>query len=111
MGFTVAAPSDLARLVPRPEGMSDAEAMALALAEKLGGTIRAHTGHAVSAEEAQAPASGRNRSLVAHLKGVQADPPARSVAAGQGISPGAGGLRGAGGCSARRALHRQGRSA
>jgi SAM-dependent methyltransferase len=80
-GFTVPAPYELSRFAPVPEGMGAAEAMALA--EKLNGTIRTHTAYAAPAEDASAPATGRNRALVPHLKGVQAAQLARAAAQGQ----------------------------
>lgn len=80
-GFTVPAPYELSRFAPVPEGMGAAEAMALA--EKLNGTIRTHTAYAAPAEAAPAPATGRNRALVPHLKGVQAAQLARAAAQGQ----------------------------
>lgn len=89
-GFTVPALYDLSRLAERPEGMDERQAMALA--EKLNGTIRTHTGYAVAGEEARPPASGRNRGLVPYLKGMQPGQLARAVAGGQGVSLGAGGL-------------------
>lgn len=80
-GFTMPALYDLARLVPVPEGMSKDTGMAMA--EKLCGTIKTHVGYAVAAEGGQAPASGRNRELVPHLKGVEPRALAQAVARGQ----------------------------
>lgn len=80
-GFTTPALYDLTRLAERPEGMDDITAMAVA--EKLNGTIRTHTGYAVASDEARGPATGRDRSLIPHLKGVQAAQLARAIAQGQ----------------------------
>ncbi|MEQ9259702.1 MAG: class I SAM-dependent methyltransferase [Roseovarius sp.] len=89
-GFVTPAPYDLARLAERPEGMGEAEAMALA--EKLLGTIRVHTGYACAAEEARGPATGKDRARIPHLKGVQARALAQAVAQGQKVTVGADGL-------------------
>ncbi len=81
-GFTMPALYDLARLTPVPEGL-DATA-AMAVAEKLRGTIKTHVGYAVAAGKGhEGPARGRNRALVPHLKGVQAQALAQAVAQGQ----------------------------
>ena len=82
-GFTVPMLYDLNRITPRPPHLSDVEAMALA--EKLNGTIRTHTAYAVPAGEGRAAANGRNRSLVPHLKGIQAAQLTQAVAKGQVI--------------------------
>ncbi|MEM7731380.1 MAG: class I SAM-dependent methyltransferase [Pseudomonadota bacterium] len=87
-GFTVPTLYDLNRWTLRPEGMTDAEAMATA--ERLIGTIRTHTGYA-SATGAR-PATGQNRSLVPHLKGIQATPLAQAVHQGQRVKLGSDGL-------------------
>ncbi len=78
-GFTVPVLYDLARLTEVPKGMGAVEAMAVA--EKLTGTIRTHTGYATDAP--RPVASGRNRTLIPHLKGLQAAQLARAVAQGQ----------------------------
>ncbi|MCZ7676906.1 MAG: hypothetical protein M5U35_14995 [Roseovarius sp.] len=84
-GFTVPALYDPARFAEVPEGLDGAEAMALA--ERLAGTIRTHTGYAVAKDSAHSPASGRNRALVPHLMGVEARALAQTVArAGQSMS-------------------------
>lgn len=80
-GFTLPVLYDLSRLTPVPEGMDDVTAMALA--EKLNGTIRTHTAYAVASDTARGPATGRNRALIPHLKGIDAQALARAVAAGQ----------------------------
>ncbi len=87
-GFTVPALYDLGQWAPRPDGMTDIEAMATA--ERLIGTIRTHTGYA-SAQEIR-PASGKTRTLVPHLKGVQVSALAQAVAKGQRINLGSDGL-------------------
>ncbi|SHL64444.1 Methyltransferase domain-containing protein [Roseovarius marisflavi] len=80
-GFTMPALYDLSRITPVPDHLSTPEQMALA--EKLRGTIKTHVGYAIRATEARAPASGKNRALVPHLKGVGAGDLARAVAQGQ----------------------------
>lgn len=80
-GFTLPVLYDLSRLTPVPEGMDAITAMALA--EKLNGTIRTHTGYAVAGDAPRGPATGRNRALVPHLKGIEATALARATAAGQ----------------------------
>ncbi len=81
-GFVMPALYDLSRLTIRPEGMDDVTAMALA--EKLNGTIRTHTAYAVAADgDHPGPARGRNRALVPHLKGVTAGQLAQAVARGE----------------------------
>lgn len=72
---------DLSRFRAIPEDMSEIEAMALA--EKLNGTIRTHTGYAVADDDTRGPATGRDRALVPHLVGLGAAALARAVAAGQ----------------------------
>lgn len=89
-GFTVPALYDLSRIADRPEGMGDARAMALA--EKLNGTIRTHTAYAVASDAPRGPAKGADRVLVPHLKGVQAAQLARAVAAGRAITLSSDGL-------------------
>ena len=78
-GFTVPILYDLARLAPVPEGLDPIRAMAVA--EKLNGTIRTHTGYAT--DTPRSTASGRTRTLVPHIKGLQAAQLARAVAQGQ----------------------------
>ncbi len=83
-GFTTPALYDLSRITPRPDVMSDAQAMALA--EKLTGTIRVHTAYAVPAGPDHAPANGKNRALIPHLKGVGVAALAQAIARGQAIT-------------------------
>lgn len=80
-GFTMPALYDLARITPVPDHLSALEQMALA--EKLRGTIKTHVGYAIRATEARVSASGSNRALVPHLKGVGAGDLARAIAQGQ----------------------------
>lgn len=82
-GFTMPALYDLSRLTEVPEHLGVVERMALA--EKLNGTIKTHVGYAVRGGEARGPATGRNRALVPHIKGLRAADLARAV--GQGQSP------------------------
>ncbi len=82
-GFTMPALYDLARITDVPGHLTAAEQMAVA--EKLRGTIKTHVGYAVPAGEGRAPASGRNRALVPHIKG--ADPLALAQAIAKGQSP------------------------
>jgi len=89
-GFTVPALYDPWRLAEVPEGLDEAGAMALA--ERLNGTIRTHTGYAVPKEAPRRAAVGTNRTLVPHLKGVQAAALARAVARGQAVNVGSNGI-------------------
>ena len=82
-GFTTPALYELSRLTEVPEGLGPWERMALA--EKLRGTIRVHTGYAVAAGASggtQGMAAGSARSNVPHLRGVQRQTLARAVARG-----------------------------
>ena len=79
--FTMSALYDLSRITPVPDHLSALEQMALA--EKLRGTIKTHVGYAIRATEARPPASGSNRALVPHLKGVAAADLARAIVQGQ----------------------------
>ena len=82
-GFTMPALYDLARIAPVPDHLDGLQIMAVA--EKLRGTIKTHVGYAVPAGEGRSAASGKNRALVPHLKGVQ--PGALAQAIGKGQSP------------------------
>lgn len=83
VSFTLPALYDLRRFTDQTDGLGALEAMGLA--EQLNGTIGVHTGYAVASDNARAPASGRNRNQVPHLKGVQAGALAKAIA--QGKSP------------------------
>lgn len=89
-GFTVPALYDLSRWAARPEGMSDADAMAVA--EKLIGTIRTHTAYAAPSDEPRDPATGKIRTRIPHLKGIQSAKLAQAVARGQKMTLGSDGL-------------------
>ncbi|WP_420558304.1 class I SAM-dependent methyltransferase [Roseovarius sp.] len=89
-GFTVPILYDLARLAPVPAGMDPVAAMAVA--EKLNGTIRTHTGYAT--DRPRPVASGKTRSLVPHLKGVHPAQLARAVAQGQAPALDTDGIKG-----------------
>lgn len=89
-GFTVPAPYDPGRYAKAPEGLDAVAAMALA--ERLNGTIRAHTGYAVPKDTPPRPASGANRALVPHLKGMRAAQLAQAAARGQAVTVGANGI-------------------
>lgn len=80
-GFVLPGLYDLARLTDPPAHL-DAPAR-MAVAEKLRGTIKSHVGYAVPRGTGRCPATGRNRALVPHLKGVAARQLARTVAQGQ----------------------------
>src|SRR6056297_2150064 len=82
---------DLGRVTEVPEHLSPVERMALA--EKLDGTIKAHVGYAVRGKEARGAATGRNRALVPHLKGLRAADLARALAQGQSPKLSFGGLQ------------------
>ncbi len=79
-GFTMPALYDLARITDVPEHLDPLARMAVA--EKLRGTIKTHVGYAVPSGEGRAPANGRNRALIPHLKGVDARTLAQAVAQG-----------------------------
>ncbi len=72
---------DLAQFAPVPGNMDAIASMAVA--EKLNGTLRTHTGYAVAAEDARGPANGKTRTLIPHIKGVQAKQLAQAIAQGQ----------------------------
>lgn len=80
-GFALPALYDLSRITSAPGHLSAAEAMAVA--EKLRGTIKTHVGYATRATEARSPATGRDRGLIPHLKGLRAPDLARAIAQGQ----------------------------
>ncbi|WP_306116187.1 MULTISPECIES: bifunctional 2-polyprenyl-6-hydroxyphenol methylase/3-demethylubiquinol 3-O-methyltransferase UbiG [unclassified Roseovarius] len=80
-GFTMPALYDLSRITEVPDHIDEVRAMAVA--EKLRGTIKTHVGYAVPAGQGQQAASGKNRALVPHLKGVQPQALAQAVAQGK----------------------------
>ena len=80
-GFTMPALYDLSRITEVPDHIDEVQAMAVA--EKLRGTIKTHVGYAVPAGQGQQAASGKNRALVPHLKGVQPQALAQAVAQGK----------------------------
>jgi SAM-dependent methyltransferase len=85
MGFVTPSLYDLSRITLRPTGMDDIEAMAVA--EKLRGSIRVHVAYAIPSEDvARKPARGPAPALVPHLRGAQAQPLARQVAQGKAIA-------------------------
>ena len=90
-GFTMPVLYDLARITEVPKHLGAVERMALA--EKLSGTVKTHVGYAVRGSEARGPATGRNRALAPHLKGVRAADLARAVAQGQRPKLSFGGLQ------------------
>src|SRR6056297_2953762 len=90
-GFTMPVLYDLARITEVPKQLGAVERMALA--EKLSGTVKTHVGYAVRGSEARGPATGRNRALAPHLKGVRAADLARAVAQGQRPKLSFGGLQ------------------
>ena len=90
-GVTMPVLYDLARITEVPERLGRVARMALA--EKLNGTIKTHVGYAVRGSEARGPATGRNRALIPHLKGLSAADLARAVAQGQSPKLSFGGLR------------------
>lgn len=89
-GFTLPILYDLARLTEVPEGMDAVTRMAIA--EKLNGTIRTHTGYAT--DTPRAVASGKNRALVPHIKGLQAGQLAQAVAQGKAPTLDTDGIKG-----------------
>ncbi|MFU8777733.1 MAG: class I SAM-dependent methyltransferase [Roseovarius sp.] len=80
-GFALPVLYDLGRITAAPDHLSATARMALA--EKLRGTIKTHVGYATRATEARAPATGRDRGLIPHLKGLRAPDLARAIASGQ----------------------------
>jgi SAM-dependent methyltransferase len=82
-GFATPALYDIETITARPDGMDDATAMAVA--EKLRGTIRMHVAYAVPAEDGRRPASGSTRSSVPHLRGVGAQALSQAVAQGKAL--------------------------
>ena len=80
-GFTMPALYDLARIAPVPDHLDAVQAMAVA--ERLRGTIKTHVGYAVPAGQERTAATGKNRALIPHLKGVQPRALAQAVAQGQ----------------------------
>ncbi len=66
---------------PKAEGLSEVAAMAVA--EKLRGTIKTHVGYAVPAAQPRTPASGAKLTLVPHLSGGRPADLARHIAAGK----------------------------
>lgn len=89
--FCTPALYDLTRITPRPADMDDATAMAVA--EKLTGTIRLHVGYAVPKDENRKIAKGSNRALIPHLRGVQPAALANAVAAGKALPIGSDGVK------------------
>ncbi|MAN97770.1 class I SAM-dependent methyltransferase [uncultured Roseovarius sp.] len=80
-GFALPVLYDLSRITTVPDHLSATARMALA--EKLRGTIKTHVGYATRATEARPPATGRDRALIPHLKGLRAPDLARAIAQGQ----------------------------
>lgn len=80
-GFALPVLYDLSRITAAPDHLSATARMALA--EKLRGTIKTHVGYATRATEARPPATGRDRALIPHLKGLRAPDLARAIASGQ----------------------------
>lgn len=68
LSFATPALYDLARIAPIPSGLDQLSAWGIA--EKLRGTIKMHVGYAVPTTDTRAVASGRDRSLIPHLRGV-----------------------------------------
>lgn len=83
VGFATPALYDLSRITDRPDHLDDAQAMAVA--EKLRGTLKMHIVYAVPKDDLRKPARGSNRALVPHLRGVQPRALAQAVAQGKAI--------------------------
>ena len=83
LSFATPALYDLARIAPVPEGMNPVAAMAVA--EKLRGTLRLHAGYAVAADDTRGPARHTNQALVPHLRGVAPRALAQAVAQGKPV--------------------------
>ncbi|SIS69758.1 Ubiquinone/menaquinone biosynthesis C-methylase UbiE [Roseivivax lentus] len=80
--FATPALYDLARLVPDAPDLDPVAAMAVA--EQLRGTIKVHNAYLVAGDAPRpAPASGRNRALRPHLRGVDPRALARAIAGGK----------------------------
>lgn len=86
-GFTMPALYDLSRIAPENAPVPDHlnQAQQWAVAEQLRGTIKTHVAYAVPADAPRAPASGKDRRQIPHLKGV--DPRALAQAIAQGKAP------------------------
>ncbi|MBV6635298.1 MAG: class I SAM-dependent methyltransferase [Mameliella sp.] len=72
---------DLARITERPKGMDDATAMALA--EKLRGTMKKHLGYLVPADEDRPIARGSRQSLIPRSPTSDMRRPAQAIAQGR----------------------------
>ena len=83
MSFVTPALYDLARITARPDGMGDLTAMAVA--EKLRGTLNMHIAYVVPDGDTRRPASGRVRSLVPRLRGAKPATLAKAVAEGRPV--------------------------
>ncbi|MHA6346127.1 class I SAM-dependent methyltransferase [Roseivivax sp. CAU 1761] len=82
---------DLARYGAEGAGLPAERRMALA--EQLNGTIKTHIAYLVADGTEPAPATGRDRAQVPHLRGADPKALARAVAAGRALPLSAGGLR------------------
>jgi len=80
-GFAMPALYELDRLAPVPEHLDIPAQMAVA--EKLRGSIKTHVGYAVAADAPVTPASGKNRTLVPHIRGIAPQKLAQGLAQGQ----------------------------
>ena len=76
--FTLPARYDLARFAAPPAGLDRAAAMALA--EKLDGTIKTHVGYTALKGSGTRPASGRDRGLVPNIRAADVGNLARRIA-------------------------------
>jgi len=82
--FVTPAHYDLGRFADIPEGMPLEKQWAIA--EGLNGTIKTHIGYAVPKSAANSrPATGTNRALTPHLKGIAAGALAKAVSDGRSI--------------------------
>lgn len=90
VGFPTQALYDLSRLTDVPDELDTWEAMAAM--EKLLGTIRTHTAYVCASDAPRSAATGKTRTRIPHLKGVQAAALAQNVAQGRKITVGSDGL-------------------
>lgn len=95
LSFATPALYDPGRLpgVPKAQSQTLAPLDAMALAERLNGTIKMHVAYAVPQGDARKIATGSDRTLIPHLRGVAPQALARAVAQGKPLPLTQGGLK------------------
>lgn len=83
MSFSTPALYDPSRIAPVSDGMGWVARMAAA--EQLRGTLKTHVAYVVPKNEERTVATGANRAMIPHLKGVKAGQLAKAVAQGKPI--------------------------